>query len=212
MAAILLHRNATWTHALARTLVPTLIRARIRPNHVTFLRLATGVAACAFLAVGSREAWLWAGAFWLASAFLDRLDGELARIGAMSSRWGHLFDYACDVTVNSLVFLAMGLGLRHGWLGVWAPLLGLDAAVCMFLCNWLSEVFEQRQGGQRIWGEAWMGLHPDDALYLLAPAMWLAWLGPILLGAAVGTTAITGVILVRLALQARRLKAGSAAA
>ena len=209
MASILIHRNDTWTHALARVFVPPLIAARVRPNHVTVLRAATGLIACGLLATADRSATVWAGVFWLVSAFLDRLDGELARIGRMTSRAGHLFDYATDVAVNSAVFLAMGFGLRHGWLGGAAPWLGVDACVCMFLCNWLSEVFEQRQGGRRIWGEAVLGLHPDDALYLLAPCMWLGWLAPILLGAAAGTTAISLVILVRLALQARRRPAAA---
>ena len=209
MASILLHRNDTWTHALARVFVPPLIRAHVRPNHVTLLRLATGLASCGLLVVGERWAWLWAGAFWLLSCFLDRLDGELARLGNMTSRAGHMFDYVSDISVSTLVFLAMGFGLRHGWMGAWAPWVGADAAVCLFLCNFMSERFERRQGGGHIWGEAVLGLHPDDALYLLAPAMWLGWLGSIVIGAAAATTPMAAVILVRLMRQARRMRAVS---
>ncbi len=48
------------------------------------------------------------------------------------------------------------------------------------------------------------GFDPDDALYLMAPLAWLGWLAPILVGAAMGATAmmvITGLRLRRLTLQ-----------
>jgi archaetidylinositol phosphate synthase len=38
----------------------------------------------------------WGGGIWLLSAFLDRADGELARIGDMMSRGGHVYDYYSD--------------------------------------------------------------------------------------------------------------------
>jgi archaetidylinositol phosphate synthase len=73
--------NDTWSHAAARTLVRPLVGTWVRPNHLTLLRLVTGALACALLAVGGGRAELWSGILWLFSAFLDRADGELARIG-----------------------------------------------------------------------------------------------------------------------------------
>ena len=46
------------------------------------------------------------------SAFLDRADGELARVTGKTSPGGHKFDMFCEVTVTSLFFLGTGIGLR----------------------------------------------------------------------------------------------------
>ena len=206
--------NDTWTHAMARAVVRPLIGTGVTPNHLTTARLVSGIAACVGLAVGSREAVLWGGVLWLVSAFLDRADGELARIGDMCSAAGHRYDYRVDVFVNSAFFVAAGVGLRHSWLGVaWAPGLGAATGVAMLICCWLSEVYEKLSGpGVRTWSGAW-GFHPDDALYLLAPIAWLGWLAPILVVACVSTSAMAVVILARLLGLRRRLSrtVGSAA-
>ena len=68
----------TWTHLLARPVVRPLIGTAVRPNHLTTLRLLTGIAACVALALGTRAGMWWGGGLWLVSAFLDRADGELA--------------------------------------------------------------------------------------------------------------------------------------
>ena len=73
--------GTSWTHLLARPLVRPLIGTWVRPNHLTTLRLLTGVAACVAVAWGSRAGLWWGGGLWLVSAFLDRADGELARMG-----------------------------------------------------------------------------------------------------------------------------------
>ena len=203
-AQILNGPDDTWTHALARACVRPLLGPWVRPNHFTTLRLLTGLAACAFLALGTPRGVLWFGVFWLLSCFLDRVDGELARIGRMMSRGGHLYDMYVDQAVNALVFLAMGIGLRHSALDGWAIPLGVDASACMLLCGWLSEMFEQEQDGERIWGSAFLGFHPDDALYLLPVFAWAGWLLPVLVAAAAATSLILLVILVRLARQRAR--------
>ncbi len=97
----------------------------VRPNHLTTLRLLSGLAACACFAFGTRGGMVWGGGLWLVSAFLDRADGELARLGKLSSPGGHLYDYYTDNLVNALFFAAIGVGLRHGWLGHWSIPLGI---------------------------------------------------------------------------------------
>ena len=52
--------GASWTHLLARVMVRPLIGTWVRPNHLTTLRLATGMAACALFASVLRR--LWGGA------------------------------------------------------------------------------------------------------------------------------------------------------
>ncbi len=198
--------NDTWTHAAARWMVRPLVGTGVTPNHLTTLRLITGVAACLGIALGTPAGGLWGGALWLVSAFLDRADGELARIGNMMSAAGHTYDYQVDLWINSAFFLAAGVGLRHSWLGHLAPSVGFEAAIAMVACSWLSEVYEKLSGpGVRTWNGGF-GFHPDDALYLLGPIVWLGWLAPILVAAAVCSTLMAGVILARYLGLRRRLR------
>lgn len=202
--------NDTWTHAIARWMVRPLVGTWVRPNHITALRLITGLIACALIALGSRFGMIWGGAAWVVSAFLDRADGELARIGDMKSRRGHLFDYYTDVVVNSAFFLAAGVGLQHGWLGHWAIPLGLLGCLSMVAVLLLSELYEDLSGpGVRTYGGAW-GFHPDDALYLMGPFAWLGWLSPILLAGSIGATIMTVIVAARVIALKQRLR-GSAA-
>ena len=181
---------------MARPLVRPMIGTRIRPNHLTTLRLVSGVAACACFATGSQAGMIWGGALWLVSAFLDRADGELARLGKLMSPGGHIYDYYTDTMVNALFFAAIGLGLRHSGLGYWSFPLGLIAAGSMVLCGIFSERLERRSPPDtRAYSGRW-GFDPDDALYLMGPLAWLGWLVPVLVGAAVGASVmmiITGI-------------------
>ena len=188
----------SWTHLMARPLVRPMIGTRIRPNHLTTLRLLTGLAACGCFAIGSHAGMIWGGALWLVSAFLDRADGELARLGKLMSPGGHRYDYYTDVLVNALFFAAIGLGLRHSWLGLWSIPLGLIAAVSIMLSSIFSEWLEQRSPPDtRAYSGRW-GFDPDDALYLMGPLAWLGWLSPILIGAAIGASVIMVITAVRL--------------
>jgi len=109
-------------------------------------------------------------------------------------------DFA-DTVVNAGVFVAVGIGLRQSWLGQWSLGLGLATGLSMFLCSVFAERLELRSPpGTRAYSGKW-GFDPDDALYLMAPLAWLGLLGPILIGASVGPTAmmlITGLRLLRL--------------
>jgi archaetidylinositol phosphate synthase len=178
----------TWTHLLARPVVRPLIGTAVRPNHLTTLRLLTGIAACVGFALGTRAGMWWGGGLWLISAFLDRADGELARLGNMMSPSGHRYDYLTDIWVNSLFFAGIGLGLRDSWLGPWSIPLGLWGAVSMLLTLMFAEWIERRSpDGTKVVGGKW-GFDPDDALYLLGPIAWLGWLSPILVAASIVTT------------------------
>lgn len=200
--------NDTWTHRLARGVVRPMIGTGITPNHLTTVRLLTGLGGCLCLAIDPRPIGFghglafWGGLLWVLSAFLDRADGELARIGDMMSPGGHRYDYLVDNSINCLFFLSIGIGLRHTTLfhhhlGDWAIMLGVLASVAMFLCNWMSERYEERVPNERIIAGAW-GFHADDALYLLGPAAWFGLLVPILIGAVIGTSVMACVILGKL--------------
>lgn len=193
--------GTSWTHLMARRVVRPLLGTWVRPDHLTTLRLLSGMAACACFALGTDAGLWWGGGVWVVSAFLDRADGELARIGDMMSPRGHLYDYHVDNLVNVGFFVAIGVGLRHSWLGSWAMPLGLLSGVSLLVCNIFSEILERRSPpNTRAYAGKW-GFDPDDALYLMGPLAWLGWLSPILVGAAVGCTAmmtLTGIRLLRM--------------
>jgi archaetidylinositol phosphate synthase len=170
--------GTSWTHLIARVLVRPLLGTWVRPNHLTTLRVVTGVVACVFFALGTSAGMGWGGAFWLISAFLDRADGELARIGNMMSRGGHVYDYYADTAINAGFFLAIGVGLRHSWLGNWSYVLGAVTGVSMFLCSLFSEWLELRS--------------------LMGPLAWLGWLSAVLVGASVGAPLMMTLVGIRL--------------
>lgn len=175
----------SWTHRLARIMVRPLVGSMITPNHLTTARLLTGLAASIAFALGTHDGTIWGGVLWLLSCLLDRADGELARLGRLSSAGGHLYDYYCDVAVNGAVFAAIGWGLHNGSLGLWAPILGAFAGAAVVLASVLSERLENSGTTD---GKAYagiLGFDFDDALYLLAPIAWLGGLPVILIGAVI---------------------------
>jgi len=180
----------SWTHKIARVCILPLVNTPVTPNHLTTLRLFTGLAACACFAVGDRDWNIWGGWFWLFSAFMDRADGELARVSGKISPGGHKYDMFCDITVTSLFFLGAGIGLRHGDLGQWAILLGALGAAGVFAAEILAEIIDQmnKDTGEKAY-PGFAGFDFDDVLYLFAPVVWLGWQMPFVVGASVGAPA-----------------------
>ncbi len=180
----------SWTHKIARVCIRPLINSPVTPNHLTVLRLLTGVMACAAFAIGSSSANLWGGILWLISAFLDRADGELARVTNNCTAWGHKFDYFCDVTVTSLFFVGIGIGLRDTSLGDWSMLMGVFAGAGVLIAEILAEIIDQDNvnTGEKAY-PGFAGFDFDDVLYLFAPIVWLNWHQPFLIGASVGAPA-----------------------
>jgi len=177
----------SWTHKIARVCILPLVNTPVTPNHLTVLRLITGLAACGLLAIGSSEGNLWGGVLWLISAFLDRADGELARVSGKTSEWGHKFDYFCDVTVTALFFLGIGIGLRESSLGFWTIIMGISASAGVVAAEILAEIIDQAQKdtGEKAYA-GFAGFDFDDVLYLFAPVVWLNLHFPFLVGASVG--------------------------
>ncbi len=187
-------------------MVTPLVGTGVTPNHLTTLRLATGLGACVAVGLGTPIGDAWGGGLWLVSAFLDRADGELARVGNMMSARGHAYDYASDAAINALIFLAVGVGARHGWLGAAAIPLGVLASAAMGVCWIVGEAYQKLEGsGQKAYAGRW-GFDLDDGLYLLAPFLWLGWMSYILVAASITTAIMAAAILVRLARLRSRLK------
>lgn len=178
-------KGSTWVHQAARWSVRPLLGTPVRPNHITTARLATGIVAAIAFAVGDPLWNIWAGIVFVVSAFLDRADGELARISGETSAWGHAYDVISDMSVTVITFIAIGIGLRESELGFWAVAMGAIAGAAVGVTFWLTIVIERSSGGTKAFPGAG-GFDPDDALFLIGPAAWLGALETLLIAAVVG--------------------------
>ena len=177
----------TWVHRGVRAvLVKPLCRTPVTPNHLTTLRMVTALAAAACLAVGP-EFWRFVGAgLFLVSAFLDRAEGELARLTGKSTPGGHAFDLLSDGVSNVAVFVGLGIGLRDGAFGGWAVFMGIAAGVAVGLSMWLVLRMEKTREITSYDLGGFAGFDPDDALFLVPLALWLGWAEPLLVAALIG--------------------------
>ena len=180
----------SWTHRLALIFVRPLANTPITPNHLTFVRLISGLASCYCFATGEREFVIMGGWIWVLSAFLDRADGELARVSGKTSTWGHKFDMFCDSAVTSLFFVAGGIGLRHSELGDWAIALGIAGGLGVLAAEYFAEQIDKRNDdpADRAY-PGFAGFDFDDVLYLFAAVAWLDWFMPFVVGASIGAPA-----------------------
>ena len=201
--------HTSWTHRLARCVVRPLVHTAITPNHLTTVRFLSGLLAILAFAYGTREGEIWGGVFWVICAFLDRADGELARLSGKCSPGGHTYDYVTDVILTAALFLAIGVGQRYSHLGMWATLLGLIAGVSTIGSSVWGELLEKIDGTGRKAYSGVAGFDLDDALYLLGPFAWLGWLEGVLIGAAICAPAFALVAWRRLS-RAVRINAASA--
>ncbi|GHS99881.1 CDP-diacylglycerol--inositol 3-phosphatidyltransferase [Bacteroidia bacterium] len=90
-------------YKIIHPVVRGMIKIGITPNFVTASGLFFTVIACAILIYGAINAERgdfslvgWAGAIILFAGLFDMLDGQVARLGKMSSRYGALFDSVLD--------------------------------------------------------------------------------------------------------------------
>lgn len=163
----------TWIHRGVRLAVRPLVGTPVTPNQVTTLRLVVGLSAAAALAHGD-DAWrAWGAGIFLLGMLLDRADGELARLSGRFSSSGHIYDLISDALCNALTFFGLGIGLRAGLFGAWAPVMGLAAGLAIAAILWLIMRLEDRHGERAGELGAAAGFDPDDALGAVPLLVWL---------------------------------------
>ena len=179
----------TWIHRIVRVAVRPLAATPVTPNQVTTLRCAAGLAAALALAQGSDDWRHWGAGIFLIGMLLDRADGELARLSGKTSPWGHTFDLISDAASNVLAFFALGVGLRDGPFGLWAPVMGLAAGAAIAAILFLVIKLEEQHGARagELGGAA--GFDPDDALLVFPILIWLGLSDGLLAAACIGAPA-----------------------
>ncbi len=175
-----------WDAQLAYWLVKPLKDSWVNPNHLTTVRLVTGLAAA--VAMSTRVYNIGAGLFAL-SNFLDHTDGELARLSGKSSKWGHQYDLASDAIIHILLFVCIGYGLREGKFGWWALLMGIISGVSVACIFHLRNQMEQRLGKNASRQPNFAGFDIEDVLYLFPIVTLLDGLEPLLIAATIGAPA-----------------------
>jgi len=181
-----------WDARLASLLIRPLRDTPVTPNHLTTLRLLTGVAAAAAFASG-----LWpnlAAILFALSNLLDHTDGELARLTGKSSRAGHVYDLASDAIVHVTLFVSIGIGLWNTGEGAWSLLAGIIAGVAVASIFHMRNVIEQRHGKAETKQPGWGGFEAEDVLYLLPVVTFSDALVPFLVAAAVGAPIAAGLV------------------
>mgnify|MGYP003571047002 CR=1 FL=1 len=164
----------TWVHQAARWAIRPLVGSPVTPNHLTTLRLVTGIAAAAAFTAGDSVWTAWGGLLFVLSAFLDRADGELARLSGQTSAAGHRYDLLSDAIVNVLLFIGIGIGLSNSVLGLWAPLLGFISGASVGAIFWVVAIMESK--GDMMGAlpfSAVKGFDPDDVLFIVGPLSWI---------------------------------------
>jgi phosphatidylglycerophosphate synthase len=176
----------TWIHKIVRVGVRPLVDTPVTPNHLTTLRIATGLAATAAYAAGTAEWRAWGGVIFVLSMLLDRADGELARLGGKTSPWGHKYDLIADAFCNAIILVGVGLGIRDGAFGLWAPAMGAIAgvAIAAILLLILGVERLEGEGAGEIGGAA--GFDPDDAMLAVPVIMWMGWVEALIVAASIG--------------------------
>ncbi|MEH1822408.1 MAG: CDP-alcohol phosphatidyltransferase family protein [Nostoc sp.] len=182
-----------WDAQLAYRLVKPLKDSWVNPNHLTTVRLVTGLAAAiAMSTTGYTYAVtnvIWANigaALFAFSNFLDHTDGELARLSGKTSKWGHQYDLASDAIIHILLFVCIGYGLREGRFGWWALLMGIVSGVSVACIFHLRNQIEQRSGKEANRQPNFAGFDIEDVLYLFPIITLLNGLEPLLIAATIG--------------------------
>jgi phosphatidylglycerophosphate synthase len=101
-------------YAVINPLVRGLIKIGFTPNLVTLTGLVINMCAAVIFVVGAEEGHRgdlsyvgWAGATILFAGLFDMLDGQVARLGKMSSKFGALFDSVLDRYSELIMFLGI---------------------------------------------------------------------------------------------------------
>lgn len=180
----------TWIHRIARvTVAKPLARTKVRPDQVTTVRLATGLAAAVAIGVGL-PAWQHAGAIlFVVSMVLDRADGDLARLTGQSSAAGHRYDMIADGVANTAVFVGLGLGLRNGSYGWLALPMGLAAGLAIAAILRSAMRMEDERGARAAELPSFGRFDADDAMVTLPLAIWFGTEELLLAAASIGAPA-----------------------
>ena len=178
--------SVPYDQRLANRVVAALARTPVTPNMVTTFGLLCGLAAAALYATGEPLKVALGAALFMLAVFNDHLDGGLARATGRTSKFGHYYDHVAVGIAYIGMFVGAGIGLRSGWLGEWAPMLGIIAGLAITVIFMTRITVEVRAGKEYVQQNNYGGFEVEDTLYIVGPVTWLGLLEPFLVAAAIG--------------------------
>lgn len=125
-------------YAVINPFVRLLIKMGVTPNTVTTIGLLGNIAGAVLFVVAGMNAWpgelhfglvALAGGVILLSSLFDMLDGQVARLGNMASKFGALYDSVLDrycelLTLGAIAFYLITVGYAWGALITFLALVG----------------------------------------------------------------------------------------
>lgn len=136
-----------------------LIPRRIRPNHITVLRML--LTPLVVLIIASGNYW-WGIPLFVLTAFTDAVDGAMARMRKQVTEWGTIYDPVADkLLIGSLVFVVV-LKFVNPIVGY--SLLAVEAA---FIIGGYVRLKRGTLMPANIWGKIKMGLEVTGVTLLL---------------------------------------------
>lgn len=172
----------------------------ITPNMVTAFTLILGLLAGVAFSRGSDPAWSLLGAtLFQMQSIIDGVDGELARLSCLGSRFGFWFDIAVDNITHMAVFGGIAIGMIASGTKSPAELLGMlavagvivDFALMAPLLDPQGKGLEIKKGLLKNMVD---GLSRRDFTYILFPLAVFGRLDFLLWAAAVGTWVYAAVV------------------
>ncbi len=172
---------------LARQLATT----GAHPNHVTAVSLIAGLCGAGLFALGETWAMNLGAGFFVLARFLDSVDGRLAAVADLRSKFGYYFDYVTGVLCYTALFVGLGIGLASGALGDWAYAIGAAGAASAVVSAFLNHRLDSLSGlgkNESVGYPVIGGITLEDGIFLIAPVTWMGWLTPFFALAGIGAT------------------------
>lgn len=88
-----------------------LVRTQVTPNQVTLMGVSIGLTGALLLSLPGYWPHLLGSLLFVFCVIVDGVDGEIARLKLMDSRFGHYLDITTDNLVHIAVFIGMAIGL-----------------------------------------------------------------------------------------------------
>lgn len=145
------------------------IRAGLTPNIITTFGAA--------VVVGSAVAYWqdfprWGGALLLASGLFDILDGQMARIGNLSTKFGAFYDSTLDRVGESAVFLGIAIWFIHGGVPADQRDIAVGLAIVALAASLLVSYTRARAEGLGLEAKVGIAQRAERFLVLGAPTLF----------------------------------------
>jgi phosphatidylinositol phosphate synthase len=165
---------------LTKPIVGRLVRAHVRPNTISTLGATIVVGSAVAFAMSEIRL---AGLLLLLSGLFDILDGQVARVGGLSSTFGAFYDSTLDRVGESALFAGIALHFLRNGLPPAETTLGVMLAITALAASLLVSYTRARAEGLGLEAKVGIAARAERILLLGAPTLVLgnAWGGRLLL-------------------------------